>query len=115
MAQPRFLLHARDYRYPVFEVDDLYALEADGDETLVRLRARRRRRDVRSFGEVLARLEPHGFVEIYRGIAVNAAHVRELRRDADEERWEVRMRPPVNLVLPVAERRVARVRKVLAA
>jgi len=53
LAQGRVLLHLAGRRRRVVEADDIYYLEAQRDETDVRLRAARRLRDVRSLGEVL--------------------------------------------------------------
>ena len=48
LANGKVLLHLTDRRRRVVEADDIYYLEAQGDETDVRLRASRRLRDVRS-------------------------------------------------------------------
>ena len=99
----RFLVHGRKYRYRVVDTEDVYLVEADRDETLVRLRSKKRLRDVRSLGEIVPLLEPHAFVRISRSVAVNLLQVRELRRRDASRGWELKMRPPVNRVLPVAE------------
>ncbi|MCG6926185.1 MAG: hypothetical protein LJF30_12830 [Acidobacteria bacterium] len=48
LAHGRVLLHLAGRRRRVVEAEDIYYLEAQGDETDVRLRAARRLRDVRS-------------------------------------------------------------------
>jgi len=63
----------------VVDADEVYYLEAQGDETDVRLRAARRLRDVRSLGEVMKELGPLGFVRVHRNHAVNPGRVREIR------------------------------------
>ena len=88
------------------DADDIYYLEAQGDETDVRLRGARPLRDVRSLGEVLEELGPLGFVRIHRNHAVHPGHVREIRPAASGSGWEVRLEPPVNQVLPVSRRSV---------
>jgi DNA-binding LytR/AlgR family response regulator len=100
LAQGKVLLHLSGRRRRVVDADDIYYLEAQRDETDVRLRAARRLRDVRSLGEVLAQLGPLGFVRIHRNHAVNPGHVREIRPTASG--GEVRLEPPVNKVLPVS-------------
>ncbi len=53
LGQGKVLLHLSGRRQRVVDADDIYYLEAQGDETDVRLRSARRLRDVRSLGEVL--------------------------------------------------------------
>lgn len=91
----------------VVDADDLYYVEARGDETLVRLREGRPLRDVRSLGEVLDELAPLGFVRVHRNHAIHAGHVREIRPAASGPGWEVRLEPPVDKVLPVSRRSLA--------
>lgn len=86
---------------------EIFLFEADGDETVVRTRGRRRLRDVRSLGELMRRLPPSLFVLIHRAIAVNVERVAEIRRRPGERDWELRLEPPVNLVVPVARGRLA--------
>ena len=80
------------------DADEVYYLEAQGDETDVRLRAARRLRDVRSLGEVMKELGPLGFVRVHRNHAVNPGRVREIRPSGSG--WEARLESPVNKVLP---------------
>jgi DNA-binding LytR/AlgR family response regulator len=103
----KVLLHLTGRRRRVVDADDLYYLEAQGDETDVRQRGARRLRDVRSLGEMMKELAPLGFVRIHRNHAVHPGRVREIRPDADGSGYEVRLEPPVNKVLPVSRRRLA--------
>jgi DNA-binding LytR/AlgR family response regulator len=81
---------------------DVYALEADGGDTLVRLRGREPLRDTRPLAELAPIFEPFGFLQIHRSHAVNLRRVLELRQRAEGHDWEVKLEPPVNAVLPVA-------------
>lgn len=101
-----FLVHLPDGRRRVAELADVYYLEADGGDTLVRFRVKRRLRDVRRLAELEALLTPLGFVRIHRSFAVNPRRVRELRPRAAGRGWELVFAPPVNKVLPVSEDRV---------
>jgi hypothetical protein len=83
-----------------------------GGETEVRLRGRTPLIDIRPLGEVLPSFERHGFVRIHHQHAVNPNHVRLLRLQADGRDWEVKMDPPVNLVLPIARDRLGGLRGV---
>lgn len=107
LGHGKAVLHLAGRRRRVLDADDVYYLEAQGDETDVRLKGARRLRDVRSLGEVMDDLGPHGFVRIHRNHAVNPGRVREIRPD-DASGWEVRLEPPVNKVLPVSRRLLAR-------
>jgi DNA-binding LytR/AlgR family response regulator len=113
-ARPRLALegapprrHLVEERPQGDEPDEIFFLEAQGDETDVRTRGRRRLRDVRALGQVLARLPRGRFVPIHRSLAVNVDRVAEVRRRAGGRDWELRLEAPVNRVLPVARGRVA--------
>jgi DNA-binding LytR/AlgR family response regulator len=111
MAFDRVLLHVRrGPRVVKRAVDpaDVFFLEADGGDTLVRLRGATRLRDVRRLAAVAPLFEPFGFLEIHRSYAVNLRRVRELRPRGDGDDWEVKLEPPVNRVLPVARDALAR-------
>lgn len=111
MTLDRVLLHVRrGSRVVKRAVDpaDVYFLEAEGGDTLVRLRSARRLRDVRRLAEVAPLFEPFGFLPIHRAFAVNLRRVRELRLRDDGPDWEVKLEPPVNRVLPVARGELAR-------
>ena len=101
-APLRVLLHLRDRRRRLVDPEDVYYLEADGDDTLVRLRGARPLRDVRRLGEILEKLAPLGFVRVHRNHAVNVRQVLEIRRRRGQADWEVKLEPPVNRVLPVS-------------
>jgi len=104
LGRGKAVLHLTGRRRRVLDAEDIFYLEAQGDETDVRLRGARRLRDVRSLGEVLKELAPLGFVRIHRNHAVNPGRVREIRPGDGGSGWEVRLEPPVNKVLPVARR-----------
>jgi len=112
MALDRVLLHVRrGPRVVKRAVDpaDVYFLEADGGDTLVRLRGvATGLRDVRRLAAVGPLFEPFGFLEIHRSYTVNLRRVRELRPREDGEDWEVKLEQPVNRVLPVARDALAR-------
>ena len=100
IAHGKILVHLKGRRRLVVDVHDVYYLEAQRDETDLRLRGARRLRDVRSLGEVMKELGPAGFVRIHRNHAVNPGRVREIRLVG--RAWQVQLEPPVNKVLPVS-------------
>ena len=102
----RVLLHVTPLRRVTVKPDDVYLLEADRDDTIVRKRGRRTIRDVRPLGEIAAVFSRHGFHRIHDRWCVNLRRVREIRRQRDGRDWEVVMQPPVNRVLPVSRARL---------
>ncbi len=98
----RFVLHLGPGLRRAIDPDDIYFVEAEGDDTRVRTRAARALRDVRPIGEVEPLLSRRGFVRTHRNTLVNPAHVRQVRRRPQGEDWELELDPPVNLVLPVS-------------
>jgi DNA-binding LytR/AlgR family response regulator len=98
----RILLHLGPGLRQAIEPEDIYFVEAVGDDTRVRTRAARVVQDVRPIGEMARLLAEHGFVRTHRNHLVNPVHVREVRRRAGGEDWELRLDPPVNAVLPVS-------------
>jgi DNA-binding LytR/AlgR family response regulator len=96
----KLLVHLKDRRRRVVDASDVYYLEAQRDETDVRMRGSRPLLDVRSLGEVLKDFGPAGFVRIHRNHAVNPGRVREIRPAG--RGWQVQLEPPVNRLLPVS-------------
>jgi DNA-binding LytR/AlgR family response regulator len=99
---PRLLLHLGPGLREAVDADDVFFVEAAGDDTRVRTRGGRVVQDVRPIGELAGLLAAHGFVRIHRNHLVNPAHVRLVRRRDGGADWEVRLAPPVNAVLPVS-------------
>ena len=103
----RVLLHLADGRRIPVEPDEVFLLEAAGDETSVRTRGRRKLRDVRSLGEILGRFPRQLFVRVHRSHVVNVDRVAEIRRRPNRRDWELRLEPPVNAVVPVSREELA--------
>ena len=103
----RVLLHLEDGRRVPIDPAEVFLLEGDGDRTEVRTRGRRRLRDLRSLGEVLALFPAGSLVQIHRGYAVNPDRVDEVRRRNGGRDWELKLEPPVNRVLPVSRSHLA--------
>ena len=98
----RLLLHLGPGLRRAIDPGEVYFVEATGDDTRVRTRAARPLQDVRPMAEIARVLLRQGFVRAHRNTLVNPAHVREVRRRPGGEDWELRLDPPVNLVLPVS-------------
>ena len=108
----RVLLHLSEFRRMAIDPAQVYLLEADGGDVLVRARGARPYRDVRRLSAVSAAFEPHGFMRVHHDHAVNLRHVREIRRRRNGVYWELKLQPPVGRVLPVSRDRLS---KLLAA
>lgn len=98
----RLLLHLGPGLRRAIDPDDIYFVEATGDDTEVRTRAARALRDVRPIGVLEAPFLRQGFLRTHRNYLVNPRHVREVRRRSGGEDWELMLDSPVNLVLPVS-------------
>ena len=105
----RVLIHVAGGRRIPIEPDEVFLLEAVGDETDVRTRGARKLRDVRSLGELVERFPAGAIVVVHRGFAVNVDRVSEIRRRANGRDWELKLEPPVNRIVPVARDRVREV------
>ena len=98
----RLVIHIEEGLREVIDLDDIYYLEADEHDTLVRLAGKRRRRDIRSINEMEQKLKSAGFFRIQRSYLVNLNRIRLVRLRESRRGWEVVMAPPVNKVLPVS-------------
>jgi DNA-binding LytR/AlgR family response regulator len=96
-----FLLHLADGLRQVVDPADVYYLEAQGEDTRVRLRSARPLVDRRPLRDLIPMFEPYGFLQIHREHAVNLRRIRQIRRRPQGRDWEVKLEPPVNRVLPV--------------
>jgi DNA-binding LytR/AlgR family response regulator len=103
----RLLLHLGPGLRQALESDDVYFVEAKGDDTELRTRAARPHKDVRPIGALEASFLRRGFLRIHRNYLVNPRHVRQIRRRPQGEDWELTLDPPVNVVLPVSRRALA--------
>jgi len=99
---PRLLLHLSPGLRQGIDPEEIYFVEAVGDDTLVRTRSARPLRDVRPIGALERVLLRHGFLRTHRDYLVNLQRVRQVRRRTRGEDWELKLDPPVNRVLPVS-------------
>ena len=99
-------------RVTLLEMDKIYYIEAEGDDTLLRTARKKPYSHIEPLEEVEARLPSPPFFRIHRTYIVNLDRVYELRSRGDGE-WEVKMDPPVNKVLPVSRRRMDELRALL--
>jgi len=90
-------------RVRFLEIGEIYFVEGEGHDTLVRTARRRLLRSTQRLDEWEEALSGGRFVRIHKSYLVNFDRVRELRlRKGDPNDWEVKLDPPVNAVLPVS-------------
>jgi DNA-binding LytR/AlgR family response regulator len=101
-------------RFLLLDSGEIFYIEGAGDDVLLRTARKRRYRGVRRLSEWEKRLRAAGFLRVHRSYVVNLDRIRELRlRPGDRNDWEIKLDPPVNVVLPVGREYVAALRKVL--
>ena len=108
----KFAVKTEPGRVLLVEWDQIFYIEAENHDTLVRMARKKVLRHVEELHEVEARLASPPFFRIHRSYLVNLDRVYEVRERRDGEH-EVKMDPPVNKVLPLSRRRYAQLRKLL--
>ena len=110
----RIAVKVSSRRFVMLDVGEVYYLEAEGHDVLVRTARKTRLRSVRSLGDLDKALKRRGFLRIHRSFVVNLDRVREVRmRKGDDNDWELKLDPPVNAVLPVGRNYLAGLRRAL--
>ena len=83
-------------------------------ENTDRFSSKTRLRSVRSLGDLEKALKSGGFLRVHKSFVVNLDRVREVRlRKGDDNDWELKLDPPVNVVLPVGRGYLAGLRRAL--
>lgn len=100
----RLLLPVGPGRDLVVEPEDVYYCEADGGDTLVRMRSKRRVRSHATLGEMEGLLAAGPFFRCHRSFLVNLDRVREVRGHGGGD-FELKLDPPVNVLIPLARSR----------
>jgi DNA-binding LytR/AlgR family response regulator len=103
MGLNRILIQHSDGRRIPVEPAEIFYLEAEAHDTLVRLRSKRRLRDDRSMGQLEKLLGDYYLLRVHRNFVVNLRRVAEIRARKKGEGWELKMEPPVNRVIPIGE------------
>jgi DNA-binding LytR/AlgR family response regulator len=99
-------------RYRLHDADEIFFIESDREGSFVRTARKRRSRSPRRLAAWEKDLRASGFVRIHRSYLVNLNRVREVRHRGDDPNdWEIKLEPPVNLILPVGRQFVASLRK----
>lgn len=99
----RFLLRLEAGLRELVDLEDVFYFEAAGSDTIVRLRERDERVDVRPLEDIEAALKDSpDFFRVHRSYLVNLDWVRFIRVRERRQDWELALDPPVNKVIPIA-------------
>jgi two-component system response regulator LytT len=112
MAAHRFPIKSEPGRVTLMEKDQIFYVEAEADDSLIRTARKKLYRHSERLDQVEGRLPSPPFFRIHRSYVVNLNRVLELRSRGDDE-WELKMDPPVNKVLPVSRRRLPDLREMI--
>ena len=108
----RFPIKSEPGRITLLERDQIFYVEAQGGDSLIRTARVKLFRHVEPLEEVQARLPSPPFFRIHRSYIVNLDRVFEIRLRGERD-WGVKMDPPVNKVLPVSRDRYPELAKLL--
>lgn len=111
VLEDRILVEVDSGELRAVDPADVYMLEAEGDETHVRLRTARTFVSYRPLGRLEELFSSHGFLRIHRNHMVNLRRVHTIRRREGGRDWELTLDPPVNRVVPISRARIGEVWK----
>ena len=96
----------------LIEVDGIFYLEAQGEDTLIRTKRKKPYKSVQRLGVLAKKLSAPAFVRCHREYIVNLNRVRSLTpRNARD--YDLRLDPPVNRRIPIARDRLDKIRQIL--
>jgi len=96
----------------LIEIDGIFYLEAQGENTLIRTRRKKPYKSVQRLGELAKKLPAPAFVRCHREYIVNLNRVRSLTPRQSRD-YDFRLDPPVNRRIPIARNRLDKIRKIL--
>jgi len=94
-----------------FAPGEIYLIEAERDDTLVRTARRALYRSRERIADLAARLPSPPFYRCHASYLVNLARVRRLLPDGRD--WTIQLDPPVNRKVPLARGRAAGFRRLM--
>lgn len=96
----------------LIEIDGIFYLEAQGDNTLIQTKRKKPYKSVQRLGDLAKKLPIPAFVRCHREYIVNLNRVRILTPRASRD-YDLRLDPPVNRRVPIARDRLEEIRKIL--
>jgi DNA-binding LytR/AlgR family response regulator len=108
----RLPVKGADGSIELIEIDGIFYLEAQGDDTLIRTKRKKQYKSVQRLGNLAKRLPAPAFVRCHREFIVNLNRVRLLAQRASRD-YDLQLNPPVNRRIPIARDRLEQIRRIL--
>jgi DNA-binding LytR/AlgR family response regulator len=108
----RLPVKGADGSIELIEIDGIFYLEAQGDDTLIRTKRKKQYKSVQRLGNLAKRLPAPAFVRCHREFIVNLNRVRLLAQRASRD-YDLQLDPPVNRRIPIARDRLEQIRRIL--
>jgi DNA-binding LytR/AlgR family response regulator len=96
----------------LIEIDGIFYLEAQGEDTLIRTKRKKPYKSVQRLGELAKKLPAPAFIRCHREYIVNLNRVRSItpRKSRD---YDLKLDPPVNRRIPIARNRFEKIRQII--
>lgn len=108
----RLPVKGADGAIELIEIDSIYYLEAQGDDTLIRTKRKKPYKSVQRLGELAKKLPGPAFVRCHRQYIVNLNRVRVIVPRATRD-YDLQLDPPVNRRIPISRNHLEKIRKIL--
>jgi DNA-binding LytR/AlgR family response regulator len=108
----RLPVKGADGSIELIEIDGIFYLEAQGDDTLIRTKRKKQYKSVQRLGNLAKKLPAPAFVRCHREFIVNLNRVRLLAQRASRD-YDLQLDPPVNRRIPIARDRLEQIRRIL--
>ena len=108
----RLPIKGADGSIDLIEIDGIFYLEAQGENTIIRTKRKKTYKSVQRLGEMAKKLPAPAFVRCHREYIVNLNRVRSLTPRNSRD-YDLRLDPPVNRRIPIARDRLEKIRNVL--
>ena len=109
----RLPVEYEDGTVDLIEINKIYYLESQGEATLIRTKRKKLYKSVHRLGKFEKILPSPAFVRCHREYIVNVNRVRSLVPRTSRD-YDFRLDPPVNKRIPIARKRLEKIRKILA-
>jgi two-component system LytT family response regulator/two-component system response regulator LytT len=96
----------------LIEIDSIFYLEAQGDDTLTRTTRKKPYHSIQRLGELAKKLSAPAFVRCHRQYIVNLNRASALTPRNSRD-YDLRLDPPVNRRIPIARNRLKMICKLL--
>jgi two-component system response regulator LytT len=108
----RLPVKGADGTIELIEIDRIFYLEAQGDDTLIRTKRKKPYKSVQRLGDLAEKLPAPAFVRCHREFIVNLNRVRLITPRASRD-YDLQLDPPVNRRIPISRNHLQEIRKIL--